>query len=462
MKKLLISLAALLVLSSSFALCVFADTSTAAPITTSAPSETTAKAPSTVAPQTKISAALSPAVDIIAANSPMAKAGISGNTIAFSKDDFARAMNLSRVDSITVVSVTASTDGVLLLGNTAVANGQSISRDNIALLTFDPVSETSGKTSFSVCVNDSTYSIECSLYMLDSPNANPTVDMTAETMLSVNGYSDTAVFGKLGAYDPEGDALTYQIVELPRHGLVIMNDRTCGKYTYLPENGYTGRDGFSYVVYDKYGNYSSSATVSLNISEPATSVIYSDMIGNTACCAAISMTEKGIMNGTQVGSICYFYPNSEVSRAEFLVMAMNAAGIKELPASAKTDFFDESSISASAVPYVAAAKQLGYIEGKADANGNLCFYPDEKITRAEAALIVDRIMNGASYLKQHGSAAPVFSDASDIPDWAQGSVETLARLGVIRDDAGRINANSAIRKGETAMMLDLMMQVMDK
>ena len=91
--------------------------------------------------------------------------------------------------------------------------------------------------------------------MLSAPNANPNTENVAQTMLSIDGYANTAVFGKLGAYDPEGDSLTFQIVDLPDHGLIIMNDRTVGKYTYLPENGFSGRDSFTYVVYDKYGNY---------------------------------------------------------------------------------------------------------------------------------------------------------------------------------------------------------------
>ena len=410
----------------------------------------------------EISKAISPAVEIIAAGSGMAKAGIAGKVISFSEDDFARAMNLARVDTLKFISVPETSDGVLLVGNTAVAAGQSITRANIGLLSYDPATDQSGKSSFEVSINGADYSVTCFLYMLSSPNANPNVENIAQTMVNVDGYSNTAVFGKLGAYDPEGDALTFQIVDLPDHGLVIMNDRTAGKYTYLPENGFSGRDSFTYVVYDKYGNYSSACTVSLKISTPSTSVVYADMVGNHANCAAIAMTEKGIMSGTQVGGLSYFQPDAEVSRVDFLVMAMNAAGITDLPSVSSSGFYDDSSISASALPYVAAAKQLGYVSGTADSAGNLCFAPNEKISRAEAALIVDNIINGKSYLASGQTSTTVFKDAYDIPTWAESSIETLNTLGILFDDGGNINAKDIITKGQTAQMLNYMMQVIKK
>ena len=135
--------------------------------------------------------------------------------------------------------------------------------------------------------------------------------------------------------------------------------------------------------------------------------------------------------------------------------------LMDLPGVTATGFYDDSSISASARPYVAAAKQLGYVTGSEDENGNLCFAPDEKLTRAEAALIVDKIMSGKSYLGD-GSVTPTFSDASDIPAWAQSSIETLNCLGIMDDDGGCINATECITRAQTAKMLNFMMQVMGK
>ena len=174
------------------------------------------------------------------------------------------------------------------------------------------------------------------------------------------------------------------------------------------------------------------------------------------------MTENGIMGGTEVSGSCYFYPEEEISRVDFLVMAMKSANIGSLPSYTETGFFDDSDIPASARSYVAAAHRLGYVEGREDENGNLCFYPSEKLTLAEAALIVDRIIDGESRLKNTSLAAPTFADSSSIPAWARESISVLARLGIISDTNGKINANSVIKKGETAVMLDLVMRVIAK
>lgn len=450
MKKTFIFTVTLLLLFGVFALPSFAAETAPVAVPHSAPSGG------------EISKAISPALDIIAANTPMAKAGLVRDGITFSENDFARVMNLARINSVTFVTVPSGADGKLLLENTVISAGQTVNGASLSRLRFEPYS-TDGASlcSFDFSVNGADYAVTCSLYMLTSPNANPTVKTAAETMLNMGGYADTALFGKLDAHDPEGDVLTFQIVEAPKRGLLILNDKNEGKYTYLPENGFTGKDEFTYVVCDKYGNYSSKATVNLKISDPKTSVVYSDMIGNDALCAAINMTENGIMEGTQVGTLYYFDPDGEMTRAEFLVMAMKAAGIEKLPSSTETGFYDDSSISESAKPYVAAAKQLGYISGSTDKSGNLCFFPDEKISRAEAALTVDKIINAKSYLPEN-SATPVFKDASSVPEWAASSVSALAKLGIMTDDYGRINPNKNITRGETAIILSRVIQVVSK
>ena len=85
-----------------------------------------------------------------------------------------------------------------------------------------------------------------------------------------------------------------------------------------------------------------------------------------------------------------------------------------------------------------------------------------KITRAEAALIVDNIINGESYLSSTQTVKAVFKDAYDIPAWAESSVETLNTLGILLDDGGNINAKDIMTKAQSAQMLTYMMQVTKK
>ena len=396
-------------------------------------------------------APLTPALNIIADDFDMAKAGLIGHSPVFSRDDFCRALNLTSVDSITLTSLPDATVGRLLLGSTAVSVGQTISGANLDALIFSPASDEKSVSAFSFTVGDRGYTMSCAVYMLDSINSSPSVSLAAGITLDVDTHSNTAAFGKLSASDPEGDVLRFTVVSYPRHGVIIMTDPANGEYVYLPENGFAGKDSFSYVVRDKYGYYSGSATVSLTVSRASTEIVYSDMVGNSANNAALTLTENGIMSGAQKGDRNYFEPSGEVSRVDFTVMLMKSAGITDLP-NVKAGFFDDSDISDSAMPYVAAAKQLGYIDGSKNDAGELCFLPDEALTRAEAALIVSRVIDSGKLLGSN-AVTPSFSDAKDIPVWAETSVANLNQLGILYDDNGRIDATGKLSRADAAVML---------
>jgi hypothetical protein len=110
--------------------------------------------------------------------------------------------------------------------------------------------------------------------------------------------------------------------------------------------------------------------------------------------AAMTMTEKGIMGGTQVGSNLYFYPQNTVTRAEFVVMAMNAIGVKATGLSAGdcSAFADCEDIPEEMRGYIAAACRMNYVEGTLK-NGRLYFEPLREITRAEAAVILGKMID---------------------------------------------------------------------
>ncbi len=403
------------------------------------------------APQKEASSPLTPALNIISANFDMAKSGLIGHSPVFSKDDFCRALNLSRIEAVTVLSLPEATSGRLLLGTTAVSVGQVISGANLDALVFSPASNEKSVSSFDFTVDDRGYRISCAVYMLDKINASPTVSHAAGITLDVDTHTNTPSFGKLSAHDPEGDALRFDIVSYPDHGIIMLTDAEKGEYVYLPVGGYAGKDSFCYVARDKYGNYSASATVSLKVTRPSIGIVYKDMALDPANNAALTLTEAGIMGGVQNGDSWLFDPNSELSRVDFTVMAMKAAGITELPTSAP-GFTDDGDIPSSALPYISAAKQLGYIEGTENENGQPCFAPNERITRGEAALIVSRMIE-ASKLLSDNSHKPVFSDAKDVPAWAEAPVSELNRLGMLDDENGRIDATGKLSRADAAVML---------
>ena len=111
----------------------------------------------------EISSAVSPALEIIAADYGMAKAGLASHTLVFSSDDFCRALNLSKIESITVTSLPDATAGRLLLGTTLVSSGQKISWANLDLLAFSPASDEKCSAEFDFTVADRGYEILVSL-----------------------------------------------------------------------------------------------------------------------------------------------------------------------------------------------------------------------------------------------------------------------------------------------------------
>ena len=396
-----------------------------------------------------ISSALSPALSIIAADSGMAKAGLVGRTLVFSSDDFCRALNLSRLDSITVTSLPDKSAGRLLLGTTLVSSGQKISSANLDLLAFSPASGEKCSAKFDFTVADLGYTLTCSVYMLDKIDQSPVSAHSSDVSLNVRTYSDISAFGKLSAYDPEGSELRFEIIRYPSHGLLIMNDTANGDYVYLPSKNYSGTDSFRYVVRDKYGNYSEASTVNISVSRLSLKYVYSDMLNHPANNSALTLTELGIMNGVRDGDSYRFSPLGSVSREEFTVMALKIAGITDLPSLASTEFADDSEISISAKPYISAAKQLGYLDGLTDGSS---FYPDRSITRSEAALIIDRIV-GASGIVGSFSYSPSFNDSSDIPSGAERSIECLHLLGMLDDADGKICASDDLTRADAAVMI---------
>lgn len=397
-------------------------------------------------------AAVSPGVEVLAARTDLALSAMRGNDVTFTEDDVARGLNLSHVNYLTVTELPPVTDGELLLGSSRVAAGQVISGAHLGNLSFHPANEKVNRSSFRFTVGAGGYALTCSLWITDAENDAPTVAMAPVLSLKLRTYRDMAAYGTLSAYDPNGDELLFEVVSYPENGSVEMTDAKAGSYVYRPYSGYLGTDSFTYVARDRYGNYSRTAAVSLSVDRLGTSVTYTDMEGRREACAALNVTERAVMSGSQVGENYYFYPEKTVNRADFLVMAMNAAGITGVPDCEKTVFADDSEIPASMKGYVAAAYRLGYITGSLK-EGELCFLPGEELTRAQAAVILDRITTPGK-----AAVIPTFTDTGDIPVWAADAIYSLNAVGILPSDGGQISPGQPVTRAEAAVMLSALMQ----
>lgn len=386
---------------------------------------------------------LTPGLEHFTAQCSMIRSSLTATEITFSRSDFENALG-SVPKLITVTALPPMTDGTLYYGSAPISVNQILTSAGLDQLRFVP-SKTCESSSFRFRT-DGAYSIECALKFTDAVNHAPSAASDPEA-LAVWSQQDIAHYGVLAGSDPEGDEVVFEITERPERGILELTDPSAGTYRYTPCDGMTGKDSFAYTVRDEWGNYSTPVTVTVEVDEPACELVFADMDGHWAHNAALVMAADQVMDAESVDGQLYFRPDEEMTREEFLVTVMKALGAGEI-APASTVFADHDAISASATGYVNRAYDLGIVKGSWE-NGELCFMPSAKITRAEAAVILNTILG-----RDEPDAVAVFADHSDVPAWAQGSLYALSDAGIFTGTgSGKISPNDVLDRGQTAQIL---------
>ncbi len=354
-------------------------------------------------------ALLSPGLEVIAARCGMVVSGVPGGEVVFTCEDFARAVGYVP-ESIKITGRPDLAVGQLTIGSVVVPEGQVLSRSSLDKMAFMPSGMPSAQdTVFYFTADGSAYEYACSVRLRDAgaTNSAPTLECATAASLSARVPEGGVCGGILAASDPEGDEMVFEITSYPRHGSVILSDRSRGHYVYRPTSGYTGRDSFSYTVRDEWGNYAGEAEVNVTVSR-FSAPDYADMAGSNETFARICEAE-GLMSGTVYGGGTHFYPEKGMTRSEFTVTLLTAAGIAP-EGDAECSFADKNDIPASALPYVATAQKLGLTSGWI-INGEQIFMPNAEITLAEAAhmtalllgldldLAVEVSVGGANYAR---------------------------------------------------------------
>lgn len=392
-------------------------------------------------------------VAVIAEDVKLIKTGLAGQKLTFSDTDIKTALNISSFDKITVTSIPSSADGTLMLAGRRVSEGNTVSRRNVAALSFIPTSKSVTEASFKFKVDGYAGDNElvCIMKFTDKVNYAPRAESDTGSAISVWTQRDISVFGQLEAKDPEGDALEFIIVGFPRDGSITLVDKSTGEFRYTPTKNYTGDDRFSYVVRDEWGNFSKPATVTVRVARRQSEVVYNDMINLPEYNAAVSMTALGIMSGSTVGDQTLFSPNDSVTRAEFVAMALKSAGIHADSTLTSTFFDDNDKIPTPLVGYVATAQRLGIVNGYFDGRA-LNFRPNDAITKCEAAIILSNILGSVE-----SDDALVFADIDSVPVWARDSINDMYSIGVFSYTDGYINPSSTVTRKDAAVYLYNMM-----
>ena len=267
--------------------------------------------------------------------------------------------------------------------------------------------------------------------------------------LSLSTYKGIAITSRLAATDPEGDAITFRIVDSPARGQLTLDEQDSAAFWYTPYEGKKGKDSFTYVAVDDKGNTSEPATVKIVIEKQNSKVTYSDMTGEAAAYAAQRLAEENIYVGRRVGETYCFDPGESFTREEFLALAMSVANVKPLNGVTLTGFFDDESISVWAKGYVSAALIEGAVQGSYTEDGQAVFRGDAEITCAEATVLIDRLLAMSDVDIKATMAVPV---------WAAQSAANLETVAVISSD---MEFNGNLTRSQAAMMLSAMMDVVE-
>lgn len=377
------------------------------------------------------------------------KTALYGQKLTFSDADFKQAYAIADFNSVTIESLPLSSEGTLLLAGRRVKEGQTVKRRNLAAMIFVPASAevTSASFEYTLSYGGVKSSGVCEMKFIDKVNYAPKIPEEKESSLSLKTQSEISVYGRLEGRDPEGDKLEYIIAAYPKNGALTFTDKDAGTYKYTPVDSFTGYDSFTYVLRDEYGNYSEPREVGIHIVQRLSNEVYADMTDRSEYNAAVAMSALGVMSGRLLGDGKYFMPDETVSRAEFVAMAMKAAGMKADTSLSRTFFDDNTEIPTALVSYVATAQRLGIVDGDFTEAG-LVFEPNRGITKNEAARIIGSILG----LKLSEEDEVYFENAS-VSASARSSVAAMFTIGIFDGDIESFSGTDIVTRAEAAEYL---------
>ena len=377
------------------------------------------------------------------------KTGLYGQKLTFSDADFKQAYAITDFNTVTIETLPASTEGTLLLAGRRVKAGQTVKRRNLAAMIFVPASAEVKESSFEYTLRYRGVESAgvCEMKFIDKVNYAPKTPEAKESSLTLKTQSEISVYGRLEGYDPEGDKLEYIIAAYPKNGALTFTDKDAGTYRYTPSGSFTGYDSFTYVVRDEYGNYSEPVEVGIRIVERMSNEVYADMTDRSEYNAAVAMSALGVMSGKTLGDGKYFMPDETVSRAEFVAMAMKAAGMKADTSLSRTFFDDNTDIPVALVSYIATAQRLGIVDGDYTEAG-LVFEPNRGITKNEAAKIIGSILG----LKESEEDSIYFDNAT-VSHSARSSVVAMFTLGIFDGEVESFSGTDIVTRAEAAEYL---------
>lgn len=156
------------------------------------------------------------------------------------------------------------------------------------------------------------------------------------------------------------------------------------------------------------------------------------------------MSARGIVNGVGDGS---FAPQNKVTRADFLIMVMNAYGV-ELDRAVTDNFADAGSKYYS--DYLGTAKRLGLVSGTGDNK----FMPNAAISRQDMLVILYRVLDILGELPAAKTGNfDSFSDSKDVSRYAKDTMRLFVEAGIVSGDDNKLKPKKDTSRAEAVQVL---------
>ena len=158
------------------------------------------------------------------------------------------------------------------------------------------------------------------------------------------------------------------------------------------------------------------------------------------------MADRKVLAGYPNGS---FYPENQVTRAEFAKIMVTAAGLNL--SSDSNQYFEDVSKKHWSFPYVTSA--MVYLTGYSSPYGNY-YYPDKPALREDIAVALVKLKGYDTFGADESIVDTMFTDASSISNDAKKYVATALERGLIAGyEDNTFRGQNSITRAEAAALL---------
>ncbi len=162
----------------------------------------------------------------------------------------------------------------------------------------------------------------------------------------------------------------------------------------------------------------------------------------------ISLSEDKIFSGIETENGMAFFPDNNMTRAEFAMTISRYMGFDlDRYSSSKTQFADANEIPEWAKNAINAVVENGIMNGRGSTD-TISFASSDHITRAEAMTVLGRT------IKDSGKYNYTFADSNEIPEWAQDEIYKLVHNKIVsgyEDDT--IKPQGLITRAEVSSLI---------